>query len=279
MDKDVRPCDNLELVGVIPAAGNANRLSHLPCSKEILPVGFCSNQRHPEGRLMVACEYLLESMKTAGATNIHIIIRDGKWDIPSCLKNGAFHGLNLSYLLMDIPFGVPYTIDCAYPFVRDQTVLFGFPDILFEPVDAFDRLIRKLGTCDADIVLGLYEVANPQKMDMVELDDKGEICSIHIKPEQTTLKYTWIMAVWRSEFTLFLHDFVRHHYQKISRGAGSSWDLVNELYLGHIIQKAMDEGINVDKVIFEKYNYIDIGTPEDLQLALRGGIPGVDTVN
>jgi len=36
---------------------------------------------------------------------------------------------------MDLPYGVPYTLDQAYPFVQNATIALGFPDITCEPED------------------------------------------------------------------------------------------------------------------------------------------------
>ena len=38
--------------------------------------------------------------------------------------------LPIGYLIMNLPHGVPYTVDQAFAFVRDANIVFGFPDIL-----------------------------------------------------------------------------------------------------------------------------------------------------
>lgn len=113
-------------------------------------------------------------------------------------------------LLMVPPFGVPFTLDQAYPFVQDAIVALGFPDIIFQPEDAYRKLFFKQAETNADIVLGLFPAHQPQKTDMVELDDDGRICALHIKPEQTQLRYTWQIAVWTPVFTSYVHDYVYH---------------------------------------------------------------------
>jgi glucose-1-phosphate thymidylyltransferase len=56
----------IEVVGVIPAAGWANRMGHLPCSKEILPVVFQVSERAKGSQPKVIISYLLEKMLFAG---------------------------------------------------------------------------------------------------------------------------------------------------------------------------------------------------------------------
>jgi glucose-1-phosphate thymidylyltransferase len=69
--------------------------------------------------------------------------------------------MHLAYLMLGVPFGVPFTLDQAYPFVRHATVAFGFPDILFEPEDGFVRLLaRRFETRSA--ILGLSRQLSEQ---------------------------------------------------------------------------------------------------------------------
>ena len=193
-------------IGLIPAAGRADRIAPLPCSKEILPIGLQTIAGLNGPRPKVAGQYLLENMKAAGAQKAFIILRKGKWDIPAYFGCGKSIGLNLAYLMMDLPYGAPYTLDQAFAFISNDTVLFGFPDILFRPSSAYRSLMKQLAVSGADIVLGLFKAQNPRKMDMVELDDSGKIRGLEIKPRQTRLKYTWIIAAWTPAFTSFMHQ-------------------------------------------------------------------------
>ena len=196
------------IVGLVPAGGTGARLSPLPCSKELYPVGFRSVDESGTLRPKVVCHYLLERMRLAAITKAYMIIREGKWDIPGYLKDGKMLNMHLAYLMMDLPFGVPYTLDQAYPFVQDAVVAFGFPDIIFQPDDAFVRLLARQSESNADIVLGLFNASRPHKVDMVDLEPDGRICGIQIKPTRTDLRYTWLIAVWTPNFTRFMHEYV-----------------------------------------------------------------------
>ena len=89
-------------------------------------------------------------------------MRKGKWDIPAYFGDGKMLDMNLAYLMMDLPYGVPYTLDQAYPFVQDAIIALGFPDIIFEPEDAY-RNCCQTEESNADIVLGLFPASNPAK--------------------------------------------------------------------------------------------------------------------
>lgn len=273
-----------DVIGILPAGGVASRIAPLPCSKEIYPIGFQSASQAGLVRPKAVCHYLLEKMKIAGVEKAYVILRPGKWDIPAYLGDGKKIGVNLAYLMMDLPHGVPYTIDQAYPFVKDATVVFGFPDILFQPEQAFADLLQKQKETKANLVIGLFPTDQPQKMDMVDIDHDGKVRRIQIKPVQTDLTYTWIIAVWDSVFTRFLHQhlFRIHDQKELTQSDCSAVD-VPELYLGDIFQAAIDNGLCIDHILFPDGNCLDIGTPENLvnsicrqtrEMAVCAGIEG-----
>ena len=105
---------------------------------------------------------------------------------------------------------------------------------------------------------------------MVDLNTDETICDIQIKPVQTNLKWTWIVAVWNFSFTQFMHDYVRHHLNTIATGNGglTGYDH-REIYLGDVIQEAIGSELKIDKVMFNQGTYIDIGSPEDMVTAIQ----------
>lgn len=250
------------IVGLIPAAGKGARLN-LPFSKELYPVGFdwldTPNRLHPKP----ICVYLLEKMRLAGVENVFMVLRNGKWDIPGFLGDGQLLNMNLAYLIMGLPYGVPFTLDQAYPFTKAATVVFGFPDIIFQPQDAFIRLLAKQDQTDAHVVLGLFPAPRPTTMDMVELDSAGRICTIHLKPGETQLSHTWIIASWAPLFTDFIHSYV-----SMSQRQNKGFTNTQEVCFSEVINAAIGNGLKVDYVVFDEGHCLDIGTPENLAKAV-----------
>ena len=251
------------IVGLIPAAGQASRIAPLPISKELFPVGF-SDLAGVGGshRPKVAAHYLLEKMRSAGAQKAFIVLRNGKWDIPAYFGDGAMLNMHLAYLLINQSWGVPYTLDQAYPFIRSATIVFGFADILFFPEAAYQLLIEHLFNAKADIALGLFKAQRTEKMDMVALDKNKYISDIIIKPQQTQLTHTWIIAAWQPSFTEFMHYFLKKDVK--NRAHRSQKD---ELHLGDIFRAAIASKLQTAVVCFDSGRYLDIGTPEDLVMA------------
>jgi glucose-1-phosphate thymidylyltransferase len=259
-----------KLLGLVPAAGNASRISPLPLSKELFPVGF--HRLSVNGRAVPkpVCLNLLENMRLAGVTEAYIVLRPGKWDIPAYLGCGKALGMNLGYLIMDLPYGVPFTLDQAFPFTTGATIAFGFPDILFQPEDAFSQLLDEQAESRSDVVLGLFPARDPQKMDMVALDSLGNISGFEIKPAMTDLKYTWIIAVWNFRFTQFLNGYVIEHLSILESQAGDGTPGgQREIHMSEVIQAAIESGLNVSRVIFDRGSCIDVGSPENLAAAIH----------
>lgn len=261
---------NQRIIGLVPAAGSATRLSPLPFSKELYPLGHVRFKDIDGLRPKPVCMYLLEKMKIAGIEDIFIVLRKGKWDIPAYLGDGSLLDMNFAYLMMNLPFGVPYTLNQAFPFTRDAIVAFGFPDIIFQPENAFKELLDRYNQSKTDVVLGLFPVDMPNKFHMVETSHDGRIKKIVINPEMTHLKYTWIIAVWSQTFSHFMQISLNNIDRKNNKTEfnGRRFNK-SELQLSDIIQKAIDNNLKVEGVIFSQGSCLDMGTSDGLIRAQR----------
>lgn len=260
-----------EVVGLIPAAGQAKRLQPFPCSKELFPVGFTKDPKTGMPRPKVASQYLLEKFKAAGVSKTFIVIREGKWDIPNYFQEGIGVGMSLAYLVIPGSLGPPDTLDRAYSFVSKYRVAFGFPDILFGPPDAYRYLIEQQERTAADVVLGLHRIEDPRIWDMVDCDNEGWVRGIEMKPASTTLTFGWCFAVWTPVFSEFLHRFLHADETKQSMGvlANTSNDPGGDLAVGVVFQEALKLGLRIQSVKFPHDRYLDIGTPDNLVKAVR----------
>ncbi len=87
----------MDIVGLVPAAGIASRLGKLPYSKEIMPIPGMKDKSS------VLSENLVRYFRLAGIHNLYFIIRKGKWDIPEYFGDGSSFGVNIGYLMMNLP--------------------------------------------------------------------------------------------------------------------------------------------------------------------------------
>ena len=249
-----------QIVGIIPAAGKGTRLYPFPCPKELFPVGFQDFtldgviQKRPK----VISQYVIENIIRAGAERIFIILGDDKHDIMRYYGDGSYFGAGIAYLYQEKLKGMPYALNLARDWLVDNTVLFGMPDTIVEPKNVFQRLIQFHQQEQADLTLGLFHTQNPSKFGMVEFDESLDITFIIDKPQQTDLTYMWGCACWSPRFTKLLDDFLRANPYK-----------GKEAVLGDVFTHAIENGLRVKGLPFDDGQYIDIGTADELDMALK----------
>jgi glucose-1-phosphate thymidylyltransferase len=248
-----------KVVGLIPSAGHARRLRNLSCSKEVVPIGYHRDAATGKVTAKPVAQYLVERFKTAGIKNALFIIRAGKWDIPERCGDGSRFDMHFAYLLPRYPYGPPFSVDQAYPYLKERIVALGFPDILFDEDKAFPHILDKLAQDGADVVLGLFPANRPEKSDMVAIDDAHTVQHIEIKPRRCDLKYTWGIAVWKPRFTEYLHNYLG----KVVASSRAPRDM----HIGDVFISAIGDGLLIKGYTVSEEPYIDIGTPEDLNYA------------
>jgi glucose-1-phosphate thymidylyltransferase len=253
--------ENSDLLGLIPAAGKAERLGKLPCSKELFPIGFRETQNGPVPK--VACHFLLERFRAAGISKAFVVLHESKWDVARYFGTGEIADISLAYLSIPSSRSVPETLSFAAPWVGESIVALGFPDCLFEPADAYSRLLERQAATGADLVLGLFPTERCRTTDMVECGPDGRVKRIEVRPETTALRFNWLLAVWGPVFTRHLVDAVRS-----TPGGGG------ELQIGAVVRSAVDGGMHVEGVEFPGGSYRDVGTPGDLAAAIRESLGG-----
>ena len=264
-----------EVIGLLPCGGRATRIAPLPLSKEIYPVGF---RQGVDGlpRPKVVCHYLLEQLRRAGVTKAYLVLRSGKWDIPAYFGDGDLVDMRLAYLIMNLPHGVPFTLDQAYPLVREATIATGFPDILLQPENVFTTLLERLDRETAEVVLALFPSDQCQKVSMVKFEESGRVVEIIDKPQESDLAYMWGAAVWTPRFTQFMHDYVQADQRQRQASPIDSPIRQREMFMSEVIQAGIDRALPVDAEVFATGSYLDIGTPDDLLKAVQEGSWVVD---
>lgn len=162
------------LVAVVPAAGHAERLQPLPCSKEVYPVG---------GRPVM--DHLVERLRAADCQELRVVTRPDKLDVIE-------HARELGASVIT---GTPATLSASIVLGlrgldQSDAVLVGLPDTLWEPVDGFVELLARLDD-GADIVLGVFESDEPERSDVVVLDERGFVQRVHVKEPDPPGNLVW----------------------------------------------------------------------------------------
>lgn len=257
----MQPTHPRRVTAIIPAAGRASRLgSTISGSKEVVDVG---------GRPVIS--HLLQRLAAAGIDRTLIAVRAGKWDIPQALVGDVLHGLSPAYVIVDDTPSPAHSIAPALRFAADDVVALAFPDVIFEPHDAFARMLEHLEVVAVDIVLGLFPSAMPDRVDMVKIDGAGLVTDIVIKQPDRGLRYCWSLAAWTPRFTGYLLERLGSHGDEPG----------DEFQIGNVIRAAIADGMPTSSVVFDQGGILDVGTPEDLAKArqasgdaMQGGMAG-----
>jgi glucose-1-phosphate thymidylyltransferase len=141
-------------------------------------------------------------------------------------------------------------------------VLFGFPDIIFEPAALARRVWERLRSGGADVVLGAVHAPPEQIADRVLVGPAGRVLEVRVKPLDSPWPDAWILAAWAPGFTRFLHSWLAE--QQARPGA----PLRTELYMGHVVQAAISAGMSVVVETLHEGSFIDAGTAAGLASAV-----------
>ena len=244
------------IVGILPAAGRGRRVAGLRWRKDLYPIGWEETRvdgvicRRP--RVVAACSF--DAMAEAGAQKMFMIVGDGG-EVMRYFGTER-NGVPIAYLYQEEARGAAFAIDLARPWLpADHIVLFGFPDTLVEPFDAYRLMLQTHQSTCADLTLGLFPTDRPSAFGMVKLQDNRPI-ALFDKPETTECRFMYGMACWGPAVTELQHDLL------------TDWSRAGEAVPADLFTMAIDRGLNVHAHLFEDGRYIDIGTAGDLNHAL-----------
>lgn len=185
-------------------------------------------------------EYLLQRMQAAEPAEIRVITRPEKDDLVRYARGRRVcvieeHPRTLSASILS------GTRDLA----RDDVILLGFPDSIWEPVTGFIRLLEVVHA-RADAALGLFRISEPERSDVVETAPDGRVRAIHVRPEKAQTNRIWGCAALRARVF-----------------EGLSEDVEVGALLGDVARKGRVRGVDLSGL------YLDIGTRSGLEEARR----------
>lgn len=157
------------------AGGSGSRLDPLTrvTNKHLLPI---------YDRPMIY--YPIETLRGMGVREVMVIL-GGKsiGDIVELLGDGSEFGLDLTYRYQGAPLGIAHAIGLARDFVGDECFCVVLGDnVLRGPQLAGLAAEFESGTDGAGCLL--YQVSDPQRFGVAELDGEGRVVAFEEKPER-----------------------------------------------------------------------------------------------
>ncbi|MDR4305427.1 glucose-1-phosphate thymidylyltransferase RfbA [Chelatococcus sambhunathii] len=161
--------------GIVLAGGSGTRLypATLAVNKQLLPV---------YDKPMIY--YPLSALMLAGIRDILLIASPEFLDsYRRLLGDGSDHGLSLSYAIQEKPEGIAQALVIGREFVGDGRVALVLGDNIFFSANLGERL-KAVASREAGATIFAYQVEDPQRYGVVELDAAGRPTAIVEKPEK-----------------------------------------------------------------------------------------------
>jgi glucose-1-phosphate thymidylyltransferase len=179
--------------------------------------------------------YGIESMVSAGITEIGVIVGDTRDEVMAGLGDGSQFGAEITYIPQDAPLGLAHCVLIARDFLGDDDFVMYLGDNLLEQdlaafVDAFEHSRAGDGAPAAQILL--KQVPDPHRFGVATLDDDGNVTELVEKPEDPPSDLA-LVGVYL--FTDRIHDAV----------AGIDPSERGELEITDAIQWLLDQGERV----------------------------------
>jgi hypothetical protein len=130
-------------------------------------------------------DHLVERMRRAPCDEIRIVTRPDKADV---IANAERQGIEV---VRARPQSLAESIlTGARALPRDDVVLIGFPDSVWDPVDGYRSLLHLL---DAgwQVALGLFRASDLRRYEPVLLGAGGRVETIEFKPERPSSDWLW----------------------------------------------------------------------------------------
>lgn len=130
-------------------------------------------------------DYVVERLRAARCRELRVVTRPEKRDL-------AEHAREVGALVIEAtPRTLSESIACGLDGLdASETVLVGLPDTIWEPVDGFARLLERLDG-EIEVVLGVFESDEPERSDVVVLDEAGGVESVHVKQARPPGSLVW----------------------------------------------------------------------------------------
>ena len=243
--------------GIILHGGHGTRLRPLTHTgpKQLLPI---ANK--------AMSQYALEDLKTAGITEIGIIIGDVYPEkVKEYYGDGSEFGVKISYIFQDAPKGISHAIRLCKDFIgNDKFIVYLGDNVLRKNLIDY---AKKFESSDSDAMILLCEVDDPQRFGIAELDknNPGKIKKIMEKPKDPPSNLAVIGIYFLTPKIFDIMDNLK-----------PSWR--GELEITDALDMLMNQGNKIEYDTVTGW-WKDTGTPEDIIHANKLVLDSIGTEN
>ena len=233
--------------GIILAGGSGTRLYPITegVSKQLLPIYDKPMIYYPISTLMMS-----------GIRDILIITtRDDQEAFKRLLKDGHQFGVNFEYAVQEVPNGLAQAFVLGKDFIGSDTSAMVLGDNIFYGSNLKEKFERaKLNAENGYATIFGYQVKDPERFGIMELDKNNNVIGVEEKPENPKSDYA-ITGLY------FYPNDVTKEVKKVVPSKRCEYEItdLNKLYLQRSILKA--------ELLNEGYTWYDTGTFDSLNEA------------
>ena len=200
-------------------------------------------------------QWALEDLRDSGVRDVAVVLGEvAPGRVVDFYGDGGWLGLRLTYIYQGYPYGLAHAVYLAKGFVGDDAfVVYLGDNVLLGGIREF---VKRFENSDADAMVLLSEVPEPQRFGVAKFDEKGRLIGLVEKPKVPPSKYALVGVYF----------FRPPHIFKAIEVLKPSWR--GELEITDAIQKLIDWNLKVDYA-FVKGWWKDTGTPKDILDANR----------
>jgi glucose-1-phosphate thymidylyltransferase len=231
--------------GIILAGGEGSRLRPLTLgvSKQLLPVYDKPMVHYPLSVLMLA-----------GIKEIMLICtRDDLAAFKKILGNGERFGISIQFEIQSDPNGIAEAFLIAEEFIGDSDVCLILGDNIFYGPN-FGPVLRRLSQSNSGATIFGYQVKDPERFGVIEVDENNIALSIEEKPRTPKSNYAIT--------GLYFYDNRVVEYAKQNKPSERG-----ELEISMINQFYLEQGELSVEFLGRGFTWLDTGTHESLVAA------------
>lgn len=225
--------------GLILAGGFGTRLRPLTYTgaKQLIPVA-----NKP------IIYYGIEALARAGVSELGIVVGETAAEVSNTVGDGDRFGLRITYLHQEKPLGLAHAIKISQDFLGDAPFIMYLGDNILK--EDLGNLVGQFKSQQADALILLTEVPNPQQFGVAVVDKKGKVTKLVEKPKDPP-----------SNFALVGVYLFNANIHKAIANIKPSWR--DELEITDAIQWLLENDYNVVSDIIKGW-WKDTGKPEDI---------------
>jgi glucose-1-phosphate thymidylyltransferase len=124
--------------------------------------------------------YGLEALAAAGVEDVGIIVGETRHEIEAAVGDGSRFGITATYIHQPEPLGLAHAVLTARAFLGESSFVMYLGDNLLR--DGISGLVDRFRASDADAMILLQRVPDPEHYGVAELDGGGRVTRLVEKP-------------------------------------------------------------------------------------------------